>query len=77
MRYLLLISFFVSYLFCSGFGQQQMVPRRDRSCFVVNTTREKHTINLIDNFTDRISNKRYQGSTILAPYQVLWLQETN
>ena len=51
-----------------------LVPRSDRSCFLINTTHQEQTVQLLGNFTDRIAGRSYRDSTNLPPYEVLWLQ---
>lgn len=52
------------------------VPHADDSLFIVNTMRQKMPVQLGHGFKDRISGGSLEGTAILTPFQVVWLEQT-
>ena len=52
------------------------VPHTDNSMFIVNTTGKEMAIELSRAASDRLSEVKFSGRTLLKPFQVLWLERT-
>jgi beta-galactosidase len=50
------------------------VPHTDNSMFIVNTTGKEMAIELSRAASDRLSDIKFSGRTLLKPFQVLWLE---
>ena len=50
------------------------VPHTDNSMFIVNTTGKETAIELSRAASDRFSDTKLSGRTLLKPFQVLWLE---
>jgi beta-galactosidase GanA len=63
---------FLTRLLPRGF---QAVPRKDKSLFIVNTTRKPASLLLGKPALDRFTGKKYQGEIQMNGFGVLWLAE--
>lgn len=52
----------------------QVVPRTDKSCFIINTLDHSVQVSLAKQMTDRIGGNKFGGLIELKPYGLLWLE---
>jgi beta-galactosidase GanA len=51
-----------------------IIPRTDKSAFIINTTNKVAGVSLQRSFKDRLTNSTIQKKVVLKPYEVLWVE---